>query len=105
MIHHIALFRLAATVEPAKIEWMVREARMHLLKISHVRAIRCGHNPDPSAEWTFFFTADLDSADRHKAFVADPHLAVFLDRVVSPNITAQLVSCFETDAGDNPLFW
>lgn len=105
MIHHIAIYHLSEDVELTKIEWMVRETRIHLLKMPCVRAMRCGHAPDLSCDWTFFFSVDVDSVEKHAAFLADPALAAFLGRVLEPNTTACFATFFETDPGDSPLLW
>ena len=47
-----------------KIEWMMRETRIQLLKIPEVLSIRCGKRVDPEAEWPFFLAVELDSMEK-----------------------------------------
>ena len=42
MIHHIELFKLRPEVTPAKLEEMMMNTRMILLKIPEVLSVKCG---------------------------------------------------------------
>ena len=47
MVHHIVLYRLKPEVTPARVEEMMMNARMQLLKIPEVLSIKCGKRIDP----------------------------------------------------------
>jgi len=42
MIHHIVLYKLKPEVTPARVEEMMMNTRMQLLKIPEVQNIKCG---------------------------------------------------------------
>ena len=54
MVHHIQLFKLRPEVTPAKLEEMMMNTRMSLLKIPEVLSVKCGKKIDPKSEWPFF---------------------------------------------------
>lgn len=103
MIQHIVLFKLRPEVDAEKIEWMMRETRIRLLKISVVRGLRCGHRIDPAMEWPFFLLVELDSMEKLEAYMGDPLHARFVESVIRPNITARLALDFQSDPGGDPL--
>ena len=47
MVHHIVLYKLKPEVTPARVEEMMMNARMQLLKIPEVLSIKCGKRIDP----------------------------------------------------------
>ena len=47
MVHHIVLFKLKPEVTPARVEEMMMNTRMQLLKIPEVLSIKCGKRIDP----------------------------------------------------------
>ena len=46
MVHHIVLYRLKPEVTPARVEEMMMNTRMQLLKIQEVLSIKCGKRID-----------------------------------------------------------
>jgi len=59
MIHHIVLYKLKPEVTPARVEAMMMNARMQLLKIPEVLSIKCGKRVDPELPWPFFSRSTL----------------------------------------------
>src|SRR5437868_7366831 len=47
MVHHIVLYKLKPEVTPARVEEMMMNTRMQLLKIPEVLSIKCGKRIDP----------------------------------------------------------
>ena len=47
MVHHIVLYRLKPEVTPARVEEMMMNTRMQLLKIQEVLSIKCGKRIEP----------------------------------------------------------
>ena len=47
MVHHIVLYKLKPEVTPARVEEMMMNTRMQLLKIPEVLNIKCGKRIDP----------------------------------------------------------
>ncbi len=68
MVHHIVLYKLNPEVTPARVEEMMMNARMQLLKIPEVLSIKCGKRIDPELEWPFFIAIDFESMDKYGIF-------------------------------------
>ena len=66
MVHHIVLYRLKPEVTPARVEEMMMNARMQLLKIPEVLSIKCGKRIDPEMDWPFFIAIDFESMDKYR---------------------------------------
>lgn len=97
MIHHIVLYKLKADVTPQKLEQMLLQTRMQLLKIAVAANIRCGRKLNDGSEWAFFFAADFDSKERLAMFNEDPVYIKFIEETVKPNTEAALVLDYEMD--------
>ena len=74
MVHHIVLYRLKPEVTPARVEEMMMNARMQLLKIPEVLSIKCGKRIDPEIDWPFFIAIDFESMDKYSMFSRRPDL-------------------------------
>ena len=79
MVHHIVLYRLKPEVTPARVEEMMMNARMQLLKIQEVLSIKCGKRIDPEMAWPFFIAIDFESMDRKGIFEEDPIYVKFTE--------------------------
>ena len=65
MIHHVVLYKLKPEVTPARVEAMMMNTRMQLLKIPEVLSIKCGKRIDPELPWPFFIAIDFESMDKY----------------------------------------
>lgn len=99
MINHLVLFKLKPETDDEKIEWMMRETRIQLLKIPEVLSIRCGKRLDPDVEWPFFLSVELDSAEKLVLYAEDPNHVKFVEEVIKPNITERLALDYEMEPG------
>ena len=54
MVYHIVLFKLKPEVTPEKLEEMMMNTRMQLLKIPEALSVKCGKRIDPTNDWEFF---------------------------------------------------
>ena len=99
MVHHIQLFKLRPEVTPAKLEEMMMNTRMSLLKIPEVLSVKCGKKIDPKSEWPFFIALDFESTDKFAVFREDAILLKFMEEVVKPNTTEALVLGYEMEPG------
>ena len=99
MVHHIQLFKLRPEVTPAKLEEMMMNTRISLLKIPEVLSVKCGKKIDPKSEWPFFIALDFESTDKLAVFKDDAHLLKFMEEVVKPNTTETLVLGYEMEPG------
>jgi hypothetical protein len=99
MIYHLVLFKLKPEVDEAKLEWMMRETRIQLLRIPEVLSIRCGKRVDSNMEWPFFLSVELDSMERLALYAEDPNHVKFGEEVIKPNIAERLALDYEMEPG------
>ena len=104
MVHHIVLYKLKHEVTPARVEEMMMNARMQLLKIPEVLSIKCGKRIDPETEWPFFLAIDFESMDKFAMFRDDSIYVKFVEEVVKPNTEDSLTLDFEMDPGKDVRF-
>ena len=99
MVHHIVLYRLKPEVTPARVEEMMMNARMQLLKIDEVLSIKCGKRIDPKVQWPFFIAIDFESMDKQAIFREDPIYIKFVEEVIKPKTSEYLALDYEMDPG------
>ena len=99
MIHHIELFKLRPEVTPAKLEEMMMNTRMILLKIPEVLSVKCGKKVDPKNEWPFFIALEFESLDKFAVFKGDAIHLKFIEEVVKANTTDNVVLAYEMEPG------
>ena len=104
MVHHISLFKLRPEVTPARIEEMMMNTRMQLLKIPEVLSIKCGKRIHPEMEWPFFIAIDFESMDKYEIYTEDPIYVKFVEDVIKPNVANTLRLDFEMDPGKDVQF-
>lgn len=99
MVHHIVLFKLKPEVTPAKLEEMMMNTRMYLLKIPEVLSIKCGKKIDPKCEWPFFIAVDFESTDKLSIYRDDSIYLKFIEEVIKPNTSERLALDYEMEPG------
>jgi hypothetical protein len=104
MVHHIVLYKLKPEVTPARVEAMMMNTRMQLLKIPEVLSIKCGKRIDPELPWPFFIAIDFESMDKYAIFREDPIFVKFIEEVIKPNTEDSLDLDFEMDPGKDVRF-
>jgi hypothetical protein len=104
MVHHIVLYKLKHEVTPARVEAMMMNTRMQLLKIPEVLSIKCGKRIDQENDWPFFIAIDFESMDKYAIFREDPIYVKFVEEVIKPNTDDSLVLDFEMDPGKDVRF-
>jgi hypothetical protein len=104
MVYHVVLYKLNPEVTPARVEQMMMNARMQLLKIPEVLSIKCGKRIDPDMDWPFFIAIDFESMDKYTIFREDPIFVKFNEETIKPNIEDSLVLDFEMDPGKDVRF-
>jgi hypothetical protein len=104
MIHHIVLYKLKPEVTPARVEEMMMNTRMQLLKIPEVLNIKCGKRVDPELPWPFFIAIDFESMDKFAIFREDPIFVKFMEEIIKPNTADSLSLDFEMDPGKDVRF-
>ncbi|MFL6584157.1 MAG: Dabb family protein [Chthoniobacterales bacterium] len=104
MVHHVVLCKLKPEVTPARVEEMMMNTRMQLLKIPEVLSIKCGKKINPDAPWPFFIAIDFESMDKHQIFQEDSIYVKFVEEVIKPNVAESLDLDFEMDPGKDVRF-
>ena len=104
MVHHVVLYKLKPEVTPARIEEMMMNSRMQLLKIPEVLSIKCGKRIDPKMAWPFFIALDFESMDKYAIFREDPIFVKYESDIIRPNTSESLVLDFEMDPGKDVRF-
>jgi len=99
MVHHIVLFKLKPEVTASKIEEMMMNTRMQLLKIPQVLNIKCGKKIDPECEWPFFIAVDFESLDKLALYREDPVHVKYVEETLKPNISKRLDLDYEMEPG------
>src|SRR5207302_8174068 len=99
MIHHIVLFKLKPEVTPPKLEEMMMNTRINLLKIPEVLSVKCGKRIDPKNEWPFFIAVDFESMDKAALYRDDPLHLKYLEDVVKPYTSERLALDYEMEPG------
>ena len=104
MVHHVVLYKLKPEVTPARVEEMMMNSRMQLLKIPEVLSIKCGKRIDAKMAWPFFIALDFESMDKYAIFREDSIFVKFDAEIIKPNISDSLVLDFEMDPGKDVRF-
>lgn len=99
MVHHIVLYKLKQEVTPQKLEEMMMNTRINLLKIAEAQSVKCGKKIDPKCEWPFFIALDFESTDKLAMCYEHPMYLKFLEDVIKPNTLEKLVLDYEMEPG------
>lgn len=99
MVHHIVLFKLKPGIASAKVEEMMMNTRMQLLKIPEALSVKCGKCIDPKSEWPFFIALDFESLDKLAIYLEDAIHLKYVDEVLKPNTSEHLVLDYEMEPG------
>lgn len=104
MVHHISLFKLKPEVTPARVEEMMMNTRMQLLKIPEVLSIKCGKRINQEMQWPFFVAIDFESMDKFDIFRDDPIYVKYVEEIIKPNVAETVDLDFEMDPGKDVQF-
>lgn len=102
MIHHLVLLKVKPEVDADKIEWMMRETRIQLLKIPEVLSVRCGKRIDEQNEWPFFLAVEVDSREKLALYMADAVHVKFVEEVIKPHVVERLALDYEMEPRRQP---
>jgi len=103
MIQHVVLFNLKPEIDADKIEWMLRETRIRLLKIPVVQGLRCGSRIDHGTDWSLFLLTELDSVEKLACYLNHPVQVRFFNEVIKPHVTDWIALDYQSDPGEDPL--
>lgn len=101
MICHLVLFQVKPEVDEERIEWMMRQTRIQLLKIPEVLNLRCGKRIEEDSEWPFFLAIEVESLDKLKFYAEDPIHIKYVQDVIKPYTTKRLAVDYEMEPGKN----
>lgn len=101
MVHHVVLCKFQPGTEDQRVEWVMRQTRIRLLKIPEIRTIKCGKRIVPENEWGFFFSMDCESTSKMKEAHADPIYQKFTAEVITPHVREQLSLSYEMEPGQD----
>jgi hypothetical protein len=101
MVHNVTLFKLKPEVTPAKLEQMMMNTRMTLLKIPEILSVKCGKSVDPKAAWPFFIALDFESLEKLAMTEDDAIYMKFTAEVIKPNTAERLTLNYEMEPGKN----
>ncbi len=104
MINHLVLFKLNPGVDEEKIEWLMRETRILLLKIPEVLSIRCGKSLHEKLEWPFFVSVEIENTDKLANYFENPNHGKFLEEVLLPHVAVRLDLDYEMEPGKDVLY-
>ena len=104
MIEHVVLFKLEPEVDEKRVERILREMRIHLMKIPAVCSLRCGARLDPATVWSIFLLVELESREKLHAYKTDSAYARFEEAFLTPHVTDRLEMDFQSDPGGDPLY-
>ena len=94
MVHHIVLYKLRPEVTPARVEEMMMNTRMQLLKITKEISIKCGKRIDPKLPWTIFIAHEFKTMDKNGMFREDSNLVKFMEEVSNKKTAATTMMTF-----------
>ena len=104
MVHHVELFKLKPEVTPARVEEMMMNTRMQLLKIPEVLSIKCGKRINNEMQWPFFIAIEFESMDKFDIFRDDPIYVKYVEETIKPNVAESVALDFEMDPGKDVQF-
>ena len=100
MIHHLVLLTTKPEVIPTKLEEIMVETRIRLLKIPEVNNLRVGKRVDMSNNpHTYFFSFDVENMDK-LGFIHDNAIYTqFEKQILGPFVAASKVLDYEMEPG------
>ncbi|MDX2226159.1 MAG: Dabb family protein [Verrucomicrobiae bacterium] len=98
MIYHLTLFKLHSSVTPQKLDEIILESRIRLLKVQGVNNLKVGKNIDPKSEFHFFVAMDIESPERLELFLNDALYLKYVEEILKPNTMARIAYDFNMDS-------
>ena len=99
MVHQVVLCKFQPGTDDQRVEWIMRQTRIRLLKIPEVRAIKCGKRIETENDWGFFFSMDFESTEKMGEGQADPIYQKFIAEVIDGFVSERLALTYEMEPG------
>ena len=100
MIHHLVLLTTKPEVIPTKLEEIMVETRIRLLKIPEVSNLRVGKRVDTTNNpYTYFFSFDVENMDK-LAYILDNAVYFQFERqILGPFMATSKIFDYEMEPG------
>ena len=100
MVHHIALLQTKSDVPAAKLEDLMVETRIRLLKIPEVNNLRVGKRIDLEGNtYTFFYSFDTESMDKLRAAQESAVFTQYEKQILAPFVDRSSTLDYEMEPG------
>ena len=99
MVHHLVLCKLRPDADDQRVEWIMRQTRIRLLKIPEVRVIQCGKRIASANNWGFYFAMDFESMAKMGEGQAKAIYKKFSAEVITPYVEEHLALSYEMEPG------
>jgi len=100
MIHHLMLLTTKAEVIPSKLEEIMVETRIRLLKIPDVNNLRVGKRVDTTNNpYTCFFSFDVENMDKLTYIQENAVYVQFEKQILGPFVASSKVFNYEMEPG------
>ncbi len=100
MVHHLMLLTTKPEVIPTKLEEIIVETRIRLLKIPEVNNLRVGKRIDTTNNpYTWFFSFDVENMDKLAYIQENAIYGQFEKQILGPFMSASKVLDYEMEPG------
>jgi Stress responsive A/B Barrel Domain len=100
MVHHICLLETKLDVSPEKLETLIVETRIRLLKLPEVANLRVGKRIDTANnKYQLFFSLDTENMDKLAAIHESAVYTQFEKQVLRPHIASSQCLDYEMEPG------
>ena len=100
MIHHLVLLTTKPEVIPTKLEEIMVETRIRLLKIPEVSNLRVGKRVDTTNNpYTYFFSFDVDNMDKLAYILENAVFFQFERQILGPFVASSKIFDYEMEPG------
>ena len=97
MIAYLSLFQLKPQVTEEKLEQMMSQTRVQLLRVPEVLAVKTGKRVNPNDPFPWFVYLEVESMDKLVIAQDDPHYIKFREEVVKANVAELCSTAYEME--------
>jgi hypothetical protein len=97
MIAHLSLYTLKPEITLDRLEEVISNTRVTLLRVPEVLTIRTGKRINPEHKWEWFILLEVESLDKLQILQDDPYYIKFREDLLRPTVAEELVQSFEMD--------
>ncbi len=100
MIHHLCLLKAKPEVTAQKLEEIIVETRIRLLKIPEINNLRVGKRIDAEKNpYTYFFNFDTENLDKLKYSLESAIYVQFQKQILDINVASFISYDYEMEPG------